>query len=280
LVESQGLLMAIPTPSIEQMVLLDTSNAVMQGQVFPWEGQLVPCIPMQDWLDFGARPPFQPDVEDLPSLSAPALLILRQANDLACITVNRCWGEREVAVRPVEGSLPLPPGFGGSTILGDGQVVPLVSIPDLFAWASGRNTPRERPVLKPVTNAEKTVLVVDDSINVRRFLSLTLEKGGYRTVEAKDGLDALDKLTAGIEISAVICDIEMPRLDGYGFLTQTRQDPLHKDLPILMLTSRSGEKHRQLAMELGATDYFVKPFREVALFAALGRLTQHLSPVV
>ena len=118
-----------------------------------------------------------------------------------------------------------------------------------------------------------TILVVDDSINVRRFLALTLEKAGYQVAQAKDGQDALDKLSAGLTVQAVVCDIEMPRLDGFGFLARFKADSTFEQIPVTMLTSRSGEKHRQLAMSLGATAYFSKPYNEQALLQTLRQLT-------
>ena len=131
-------------------------------------------------------------------------------------------------------------------------------------------------IQNPATIApqKKIVMVVDDSINVRRFLALTLEKANYQVEQAKDGQDALDKLKAGIKPQAVICDIEMPRLDGFGFLSRAKAEPQNKHLPIIMLTSRSGDKHRRLAMSLGATEYFSKPFKEQQLLATLSQLIQ------
>ena len=123
----------------------------------------------------------------------------------------------------------------------------------------------------------KTVLVVDDSINVRRFLAHTLESAGYRIEQAKDGRAAVDKLNSGLSVEAVLCDIEMPRLDGYGFLAEIKTQPQFKRLPVIMLTSRSGDKHRQMAMSLGACDYFTKPYQDHELLKAL---TRHLSLAV
>ena len=114
--------------------------------------------------------------------------------------------------------------------------------------------------------------MVDDSINVRRFLSLTLEKAGYRVELARDGQDALEKILSGLQIRVVICDIDMPRLDGYGLLARVKSHPDFKNLPIAMLTSRSGDKDRQLAMNLGATAYFSKPYNEQELLQTLKHL--------
>jgi two-component system, chemotaxis family, sensor histidine kinase and response regulator PixL len=114
--------------------------------------------------------------------------------------------------------------------------------------------------------------VVDDSVNVRRFLALTLEKAGFRVEQAKDGQHALEKMQMGLPIQAVICDIEMPRMDGYGFLANVKAIPHAQNVPVVMLTSRSGDKHRKLALSLGASNYFSKPFREKELLETLTQL--------
>jgi chemosensory pili system protein ChpA (sensor histidine kinase/response regulator) len=114
-----------------------------------------------------------------------------------------------------------------------------------------------------------TLLIVDDSINVRRYLALTLEKAGYRVEQAKDGQEAVDKLLAGLQVEAIICDIEMPRLDGYGVLSELRSRPEFQQVPIAMLTSRMNDKHRKLALNLGASAYFSKPYNEQVLIKTL-----------
>lgn len=168
--------------------------------------------------------------------------------------------------------------------------MPLVSLSEMLHWiascdrseflaadssvANGlpESTGRWLPAPTIISTRKPTILVVDDSINVRRLLALTLEKAGYQVAQAKDGQDAIDKLTAGLQVQAVICDIEMPRLDGYGFLAKVKSNPTLEQLPVAMLTSRSGDKHRQLAMNLGATAYFSKPYNEQVLLQTLGRL--------
>mgnify|MGYP001799648438 CR=1 FL=1 len=121
----------------------------------------------------------------------------------------------------------------------------------------------------PVQTKVARILVVDDSIHARRYLAASLERAGYLVEQAKDGRDAVDKLTSGLTVEAVICDIEMPRLDGYGVLEELREQSEFSQLPIVMLTSRSSEKHRKLAMNLGATDYFSKPYNEQELLKQL-----------
>ncbi len=272
-----GMLMAFPADTIEQMVLvteMDPFITVANRKIYEWEGYMVPKVDLNAWLQFNC--PTRPtEIEDTPIMSVPGLLILSQGDDLACVPIQRCWGEREVAIRQIEGPFPMPAGFGGTTILGDGQVLPIVNVPDLFDWmAHGAKQAVQRSDGQAALHGKDkmTVLVVDDSINVRRFLTLTLEKAGYRPEEARDGQDALDKIRGGLNVDAVVCDVEMPRLDGYGFLAQIKKDQAHKGVPVIMLTSRTGDKHRQLALNLGASAYFTKPCKERELIHQIKQL--------
>ena len=279
LAESNGMLAAFPTDTIEEMLLLTPEQifTVAGNEVFSWEGYMAPLIRFNRWLKFKC-PRVAVNSETTPMTSAPTVLIISQGEDLVALQVDRCWGEVEVAIRQVEGTLAMPPGFTGCTILGDGRVVPLVNVPDLLHWiASYKHSYTLEPEDQPPTHTsgqtqKDTILVVDDSVNVRRFLSLTLEKAGYRVEQAKDGQDALEKLLGGLQVQAVICDIDMPGLDGYGLLARLKPNPAFKQLPIVMLTSRNGSKDRQLAMNLGATAYFSKPYNEQDLLQTLKQL--------
>jgi chemotaxis protein histidine kinase CheA/ActR/RegA family two-component response regulator len=112
------------------------------------------------------------------------------------------------------------------------------------------------------TRPSNRILVVDDSITLRQTLALSLQKAGYQVLQAKDGYEAIEQLRHQTDIQLVICDIEMPRMNGFEFLKYRQQDPALANIPIVILTSRSGEKHRLIAIELGATDYITKPFLE------------------
>ena len=275
LVESKGMLLAFPTTAIEEMLLLNSEQiSTIDGQpVVHWQENTVPIIYLSDWLKFRC-PQHSPDTEATPLMGVPTVSLISQGNEWIGLQVDRCWGEQEVAIRAVEGTIPMPPGFTGCTILGDGRVVPLVNTPELLHWiASSQQAPIQlEDQHRAQLPSHKTILLVDDSINVRRFLSLTLEKAGYRVEQAKDGQDALEKLVSGLQITAVICDVDMPRLDGYGFLARVKSNPAFKQLPIVMLTSRSGDQERQLALNLGATDYFSKPYNKQELLEALDRI--------
>ncbi|MDY6937677.1 MAG: response regulator [Cyanobacteriota bacterium] len=283
LVESGGMLLAFPSDTIQEILPLRPGQNLPSagGEVLNLEGTMVQLVRPERWFEF--RCPHQlVELEVPPTIDAPSVLISERDNQLVGLAIDRCWGEREVAIRPVEGTLALPSGFNNCAILGDGRVVPLVNVPELLHWITSceRSTPplaKATRAIDPVREVEtrtlppeqNTILIVDDSINVRRFLALTLEKAGYRVEQAKDGRDAVEKLLAGLEVQAAICDIEMPRLDGYGFLAQIKSNTEFKDLPVMMLTSRTSEKHRRLATTLGATAYFSKPYNERALLQAL-----------
>lgn len=297
IVESHSMRMAFPVDAIEEMFLLEPDQIMTTAgkQVFEWDDQIVQLVPLSRWLIFNC-PVYLETPEIAPTISAPTVLLVQHNNRLVGIQLDRSWGEQEVANRRVEGNLPMPPGFNSCTILGDGQVVPLVNVSELLYWIAGLEVAEDAgtddtptlpgyladtssPALPFQGSIQKlpqrpTMLVVDDSINVRRLLALTLEKAGYQVAQAKDGQDALDKLNAGLVVQAILCDVEMPRLDGYGFLAQIRNHPAFAALPVAMLTSRGSEKHRQLAANLGASAYFTKPYNEQFLLKTLADLIE------
>ncbi len=301
LVESHGMLLAFPSDVVAELFLLQ-SNQIIQtpgSEVLDWQGNLVQYVRLQKWLQFNC-PRAPHGFETPPTIANASVIIVNQSTQLFGIQIDRCWGEQEATIRRVEGNLPMPSGFSGCTILGDGRVVPLVNVPELLRWITSCERSQSDPAASPLSQLRAsfadadsnllrnrarlpistipTVLVVDDSINVRRFLALTLERSGYRVEQAKDGQDAIERLETGLTVQAVVCDIEMPRLDGYGFLTKAKSNPDLRELPILMLTSRSGEKHRKLAESLGASAYFSKPYNEQVLLRTLEQLIRTNAP--
>ncbi|QMS90917.1 hybrid sensor histidine kinase/response regulator [Nostoc edaphicum CCNP1411] len=289
LVEINKILLAFPTDVISEISLLQDERVFeMAGsEVLNWQGTMLPLIRLTRYLEFNCLRYDSAELEIPAAISTNSVLVVKGNNQPVAIQIDRCWGEQEVAIRQVEGNIPLPEGFSNCTILGDGRVVPLVNVNELLYWiATNRKTPRgtqlpsvrlktpflifdEEKISAASIKQKGTILIVDDSINVRRFLALTLEKGGYQVEQAKDGQDALEKLHSGLRVEAVICDIEMPRLDGYGFLGKVNSDVDTKNIPVAMLTSRSSNKHRQLAMQLGARAYFSKPYNEQELLQTL-----------
>jgi chemosensory pili system protein ChpA (sensor histidine kinase/response regulator) len=298
LVESHNLLLAFPTDLIEEMVLLESAEVESHNErdMLNLHGEWIPFVRLSQGLHFNC-PHQPPTLETAPKINAPVVMVVNRGNDRAAIGVERCWGEQEVAIRRVEGSLPMPPGFTGCAIIGDGRIVPLVNVAELLSRVPRpaiinreRETthlalPFASTLLSAATDGQpvphktivssagrRTILIVDDSINVRRFLALTLERGGYRVEQAKDGQDGLEKLQRGLAVQGVICDVEMPRLDGFGFLAKVKEDAHLQEIPVAMLSSRSSDKHRQLAAHLGATAYFTKPYNEQELLRSLAEI--------
>ncbi len=282
LFESNGLQMAILTSAVEEILLIkDTSiYTVANQEVLDWQGYSVPLLKLGDRLHF-SRPQFQIETENRPIVDEPLMLVVTRNNVPFGLQVERYWGEQELTIRGLQSPIPMPTGFMGCAILGGGKLVPLVDIDSLLTWSiADIDAPPSKTLTLPSERGDQrvTVLIVDDSINVRRFLAMTLEKSGYRVEQAKDGLEAMEKLQKlqtlpkNSRVKAVICDIEMPRLDGFGFLVQSRGDNNCKNIPVMMLTSRSGAKHRDLAMRLGASAYFAKPFKDNELLQTLSQL--------
>ncbi|PHK21128.1 histidine kinase, partial [Nostoc linckia z13] len=297
LVEINKMLLAFPTDVISEISLLQNERVFQMAgsEVLNWQGTMLPLIRLSRYLQFNCLRYDSAELETPAAINVNSVLVVKGNNQTVAIQIDRCWGEQEVAIRQIEGNIPLPQGFSNCTILGDGRVVPLVNINELLYWiASNQRTPRgtqlpsarlktpflifdEEKISAASTKFKGTILIVDDSINVRRFLALTLEKGGYQVEQAKDGQDALEKLQNGLRVEAVICDIEMPRLDGYGFLGKVNSDIETKNIPVAMLTSRSSNKHRQLAMQLGARAYFSKPYNEQELLQTLEEIIHNVA---
>ncbi|MDV3352953.1 response regulator [Leptothoe sp. LEGE 181152] len=289
LAESNRLPMAIPTDNLQEITEVADDEIYDDAgrEMFTRNGEPIRLIRMAKWLAFNCARHIE-SLEMSANVTVPTVLVFRYNDQLFGLQIDRSWGDQEAALRRVEGNVPMPTGFNNCTILGDGQVVPLLNAPEFLRWVlscegsnikeasvlygnpllSGKLSDLQPDVAASVSK-QPTIMVVDDSVNVRRLLALTLEKQGYRVTQAKDGLDALEKLNAGLDINAIVCDIEMPRLDGYGFLAKLRSHKRCSHIPITMLTSRTGDKHRQLAMKLGANAYFSKPYREQLLLDTL-----------
>ena len=280
LLERAGFVFAVAVDSIREMISFQPDLLCADGQI-AWNSQVIPLVALEQGISFG-RNYRSLALPGTPTIAKPTVLVVGEDNRSIAFKIDRFWGEREVTRRSIDSLMPLTPGFGNSIILGDGRVVPLIDLIQLADWmATHPNTPTNlastaRLIPTEIARSQPDpILVIDDSSNVRRYLAVMLEKAGYRVEQAKDGQEAVEKLFGGLVVQAVLCDVEMPRLDGYGVLEALRSDEKFKDLPIVMLTSRSSSKHRQLAMNLGASAYFSKPYIESDLLAALSSYLTH-----
>jgi chemosensory pili system protein ChpA (sensor histidine kinase/response regulator) len=212
----------------------------------------------------GAAPSALPEDEN-----AVSLVLIRAGDNSTALLMDSLEGSREIVVKTLGPHIASVPGVTGATILGDGRVIMILD-PGTLVRA---HRPAEvlRTVPPPEASTQLTALVVDDSITMRRVTQRLLERRGAKVFTARDGLDAITVLQEHT-VDIILLDIEMPRMDGYQFATHVRNDVKLKHLPIIMITSRSGEKHRAKAIEIGVNDYLSKPYQESQLIAAIGAL--------
>ena len=201
--------------------------------------------------------------------SAVSLVLVRAGENSAALLTDSLEGSREIVVKTLGAHLSSVSGVSGATILGDGRVTVILDAPTLVR-AGGEPTV-SAPAAVEQTDRQLAALVVDDSITMRRVTERLLERRGMRVLTARDGLDAIEVLQEG-DVDIIVLDIEMPRMDGYQFASHVRNDARLKDTPIIMVTSRSGEKHRAKAIEVGVNDYLSKPYQESRLIAAVESL--------
>jgi chemosensory pili system protein ChpA (sensor histidine kinase/response regulator) len=278
IVEQAGIIFAIPANTIRELLPQKSATITTseKTQYLHWNLLEIPIAQIEKALVY-RHSHNTLNLTGNPAIDRDMVLVVGDDKSFATLQINRFWQEQESTIRPIDSPVALPVGIISSVVFGDGKVIPLVDPLVLAKEALKPRSDREQSessVTEIKERSTKTILVVDDSINVRRYLSLTLEKAGYLVEQAKDGREAIDKLLGGLAVQGVICDIEMPRLDGYGVLEEIKERSEFDRLPIAMLTSRSNEKHRKLAMNLGASAYFSKPYNEQELLDKLAQLLE------
>ncbi len=227
------------------------------------DGTARPLIRLRDYL--GLETPADP----LPDTLLVAILDIGTRQ--VALLVDGILPGRDIVVKPVENSLATAAGLLGATILDDGTVVPILDPTDLVAGADTETfaataNAADRSGAPRMTS----VMIVDDSVSVRSVLQNVLEHAGWSTIAARDGIDALETLaTLRRPPDVFLLDVEMPRMDGFGLLRILRQEEMFAHTPIIMITSRSGDKHRQQALSLGASAYVTKPFQDEALIRTI-----------
>ncbi|MGE8683421.1 MAG: Hpt domain-containing protein [Acinetobacter sp.] len=207
--------------------------------------------------------------------SLPVLLIKGNSGQTIALLVDQLVGSRsQIVVKPIGQQFTSVGAIAGATILGDGQVCLILD---------GQNIARQIQTTQRIKHAadqrdlgrqgdtRRLVMIVDDSVTVRKVTSRLLERQGYDVVTAKDGVDAIEQLE-NVRPDLMLLDIEMPRMDGFEVTNLVRHHDIHRDLPIIMITSRTGEKHRERAFSLGVTHYMGKPFQEAELLANIEAL--------
>ena len=195
--------------------------------------------------------------------SLPLIIIKNRTGHHIALQVDQIAGSRiEVVVKPLEKQLSNLPGISAATIMGDGSVMLILDLIALMRNAQlGKNMSQATDAKRKGIASKSTILVVDDSVTVRKVTSRFLERQGFNVAVAKDGIDAIEILQDSTP-DMILLDIEMPRMDGFEVATQVRHSQRLQHIPIIMITSRTGEKHRERALEIGVNDYMGKPFQE------------------
>jgi chemosensory pili system protein ChpA (sensor histidine kinase/response regulator) len=254
---------ALPVATVEGVARLTRTeierHLAEEHPTFEYGGQAYRFQHLGNFL--GSGPSALPETD----VALPVILVRAGEHSTALVT-DELVGSREIVVKSVGPQVASVRGISGATILGDGRIVIILDMGALVRseWRGRGAEASDRP-----TRDERIfVLVVDDSITVRRVTQRLLERNGMRVLTAKDGVDAMALLQEHVP-DVILLDIEMPRMDGYEVAAHVRNDPRLVDVPIIMITSRVGEKHRARAIELGVDDYLGKPYQESQLLDAI-----------
>lgn len=264
-VEDQQETYALPLAAISQVARLEPSQLeyVSHKPVVRLGSSLLPLLYLSEALNL-------PRAKSGPVLRQP-LLVLRSGNEEFALAVDRISGAREVMVKPLAGIMRRSASIGGATLTGDGNVVLIlnpVALSPAFQQSQKVRAGAARAVA--VQRRPLNVMIVDDSLSVRRVVANLVKNNGWTPLQAKDGLEALEMLQhIDHKPDVILMDIEMPRMDGFELTATLRSQADYRKTPIVMLTSRAGEKHRSKALSLGATHYLVKPYQEEMLLSIL-----------
>ena len=267
---------AVPLPAIEAIARIPRMQLeqLMAGEnpVYVYGGRQYRLRHLSVLLGIGA-PQFPEDLTAIP------LLLVRSGDSSIALITEGMQGSREVVVKAVGPQVSSIRGLSGATILGDGSILLIL---DVTALARSIALPEADQIVveereAPQEDVRTFAMVVDDSITVRRVTQRLLERYNMRVITAKDGVDALALLQENIP-DVMLLDIEMPRMDGYELAQHMRNDERFKKIPIIMITSRTGEKHRNRAMEIGVNKYLGKPYQETELLENIQELVGTFNP--
>jgi chemosensory pili system protein ChpA (sensor histidine kinase/response regulator) len=248
---------------------------VGEGRVLPLDETSLPVHSLGGLLGWADSAPA--DDDGAPETPRPLTIIVVAVGDRqVALVVDRILGQQEAVVKPPAPPFDVLAGVAGASVQGNGEVLLVLNLVELLAdqvtasrptasrARGGADLPRSpSPAAEP-----PTVLVVDDSLSVRRVVTRTLHRHGWHVREARDGVQALEVIRETAP-DVLLLDVEMPRMDGYELASILKKQSATRDIPIVMLTSRGGEKHRRKAFDLGVEAYLVKPYQEAELVRVL-----------
>ncbi|MGE6332270.1 Hpt domain-containing protein [Stenotrophomonas sp. NPDC077659] len=247
---------AVPVASVSGIGRLSRERFEAADSSYRYSGE---DYPLYDLGSLVGQAPARADGQD----QVPLLLV--RAGDLrAAVAIDQVLGNREIVVKPVGLQIASVPGIYGATITGDGRVVVILDVAPLVRRYLANPTAPVQVNAPRQDRQVPLVMVVDDSLTMRKVTGRILERHNFEVSVARDGVEALEQLEERVP-DLMLLDIEMPRMDGYELATAMRADPRYRDVPIVMITSRSGDKHRQRAFEIGVQRYLGKPYQELDL---------------
>lgn len=263
--------LAIPSVNILEIIALtEFGGYSAQTETIIWHDRPVPIFCLTKILPY-TRADSVPAADQF---NQHLGIVLDVGGEPVVVAVNSLLGEKELVLKPFDATVKVPPYIAGCTVLGTGEVVTVLS-PNYWGELINRKQPllASPAAFKPSSQAKIAILIVDDSVTVRRLLDQVLNKSGYQVVQCRDGKEAVEALNQpGDLYNLVISDIEMPRMDGFSLLREIRSSKSLQNLPVAMLTSRENDQHRQKAKDLGANAYFTKPFVPEKLLGAIASI--------
>jgi chemosensory pili system protein ChpA (sensor histidine kinase/response regulator) len=279
LVRAGGRLWALPAPMVEQVqqVKADVLRTLYADARVHWQGRAWP---------FHYLPRLLGDAASVPQSGRyNAVLLVRSGQGTAAIHVDEMIGNQEVVVKNIGPQLARVPGISGATVLGTGEIVLIINPVQLaqradvlrYDPADDERFAAQRRMAAASVPARRLVMVVDDSLTVRKFTTRLLVREGFEVVTARDGLDAL-KMLSDRTPDVILLDIEMPRMDGFEFAKTIKGDAKTATIPVIMITSRTADKHRNRAAELGVERFLGKPYQEEELLRTLHEVQGLASP--
>jgi len=204
-------------------------------------------------------------------LENPVTLVVESGGKRGAMAIDTLEGQREIVIKSLGSHLRYVKGISGVTIKGDGNVVPILNLEELF-WEKTDDSDvliSDDGLMKAMP---MEIMVIDDSVSIRKVVSRLMEDQGWKVQTAKDGLNAMEKLRDS-KPDLIVLDIEMPRMNGYEFLGALKTQPAYQDIPVVMLTSRNAAKHRDKAKALGARGFVVKPYNDDEFINLILQLT-------
>ncbi len=276
LVHAAGVKYAIPSSMIEQVLELKNEQIAqaVERKSLAWKSNV---------YEYHFLPRLLGDSEIQPEeRRLHWVLLLRSGQSRVAVQVDDLQGTQEVVVKNIGTQVARVVGIAGATVLGDGAIVlilnpvalanrpmaPVIKLEDVIPELAGVGAEEAHD------DSPKLIMVVDDSLTVRKITSRMLERNGYQVMLAKDGKEALEKLNSEEKLpDVVLSDIEMPHMDGFDLLKNIRDTERLKALPVIMITSRTADKHRNIALQSGANEYLGKPYNEEQLLDLLKTYT-------